>query len=429
MTDAAFEFVEDGGAEVPPVADVASSDVSVVPRITIQAFCETPSTVSIMEEAITDRRLVRAHFAVQAGGIAAAVEYYSTAPTPNLIIVESQAQSSLMAAELERLASVCDSGTHVLVIGHQNDIQLYRELMRQGVSDYLVAPFSVLQFIDTVGRVYANPEEGPIGRTVAFIGAKGGCGSSTIAHNVGWAISEAMKENVVITDLDLAFGTLGLDFNQDPPQGISDALGSPERLDQTLLDRLLAKCTERLHLFTAPSTLDRDCDIDGEVLESIIDLVRASVPCVVMDIPHMWTGWARSTLLSADDVIITATPDLASLRNAKNIVDILKANRSHDREPYLVLNQVGVPKRPEIGISDFTEALSLEPTLAIPFDPQLFGTAANNGQMISEVSNGAKIAQGFTDLAGSIVGRQEAKKRSKSLLAPLLSRLSSKKEK
>lgn len=428
MTEPAFEFVEDGAGASEPVVDMESSDVLMVPRVTIQAFCETPETVSIMEEAIADRRLARAHFVVQAGGIAAAVEYYSSAPTPNLIIVESQAQSSLLAAELERLASVCDSGTNVLVVGHQNDIQLYRELMRQGVSDYLVSPFSVLQLIDIVGRIFATPEQGPLGRTVAFIGAKGGSGSSTIAHNVGWAISEAMKENVVIADLDLAFGTLGLDFNQDPPQGIADALGSPERLDQTLLDRLLAKCTDRLHLFAAPSTLDREYDIDGDTLDQVIDLLRASIPCVVLDIPHVWTGWARSTLLAADDVIITATPDLASLRNAKNIIDILKANRSHDRQPYLVLNQVGMPKRPEIGIEDFTEALDLEPTLAIPFDPQLFGTSANNGQMIAEISNGAKIAQGFSDLAASIVGRRQAKKPSTSLLAPLLSRFTSKKE-
>ncbi|VAW10864.1 Type II/IV secretion system ATPase TadZ/CpaE, associated with Flp pilus assembly [hydrothermal vent metagenome] len=428
MTEPAFEFAPDDTPENGAGADMASAEVSMVPRITIQAFCETPATVSVMEEALADRRLVRAHFVVQAGGIAAAVEYYSSAPTPNLIIVESQAQSSLLVAELERLASVCDSGTNVLVVGHQNDIQLYRELMRQGVSDYLVAPFSVLQLIDIVGRIYANPDEGPLGRTVAFVGAKGGCGSSTIAHNVGWAISETMKENVVIADLDLAFGTLGLDFNQDPPQGIADALGSPERLDQMLLDRLLAKCTDRLHLFAAPSTLDREYDIDGEVLDQVIDLLRTSVPCVVLDLPHVWTGWARSTLLAADDVVITATPDLASLRNAKNIVDVLKANRSHDRPPYLVLNQVGMPKRPEIGIEDFTDALSLEPTLAIPFDPQLFGTSANNGQMIAEISNGAKIAQGFCDLAAGIVGRQQAKKQPKSLLAPLLSRFSSKKE-
>lgn len=426
MTDAAFEFVEEGEA-APKAPEVESPNVGMVPRITIQAFCETPATVSILEEAAGDRRLGRTHFAVQAGGIAAAVEYYSSAPTPNLIIVESQAQRSLMLAELDRLATVCDSGTNVMVIGHENDILLYRELVKQGVSDYIVAPFGVLQVIDSIGHVYQKTEESQIGRSVAFIGAKGGCGSSTVAHNIGWSISEIVRENVVIADLDLPFGTLGLDFNQDPPQGIADALGSPERLDEVLLDRLLAKCTDRLHLFAAPSTLDREYDIDSETLDQVLDLVRGSVPCLVLDIPHLWTGWARQALLAADDVVVTATPDLANLRNAKNIVDILRGGRSHDRPPFLVLNQVGMPKRPEISVKDFTEALQLEPALEIPFDPQLFGTAANNGQMISEVQNGAKIADGFAEVAGTIVGRGTPKKAQKSLFGPLLSRFSSKK--
>lgn len=426
MTNAAFEFVED--VSPGPAPDpIASVSVSMVPRVTIQAFCETPATVSIMEEALRDRRMARAHFAVQAGGIAAAVEYYSTAPTPNMIVVESQAQSSLMLAELDRLAAVCDAGTNVLVIGHQNDIILYRELVKQGVSDYLVAPFSVLQLIDTIGQVYTGPEPGTIGRSVAFVGAKGGCGSSTLAHNVGWAIAENLKENVIIADLDLPFGTVGLDFNQDPPQGIADALGSPDRLDETLLDRLLAKCTDRLHLFAAPSTLEREYDVDVETLDQIVDLVRGSVPCLVLDIPHLWTSWAKSTLIAADDVVITASPDLANLRNAKNIVDTLKDNRPNDRPPFLVLNQVGIPKRPEISINDFTDALSLEPALTIPFDPQLFGIAANNGQMIAETQNGAKTAAGFSQLAGKIVGREEQKKVSKSLFGPLLARFASKK--
>ena len=91
-----------------------------------------------------------------------------------------------------------------------------------------------------------NPKAGQIGRIFAFVGAKGGVGSSTIAHNVGWLLSRKLMIDTVITDLDLAFGTAGLNFNQDAAQGIVDALGQPERVDQTLLDRLLAKAGEQL---------------------------------------------------------------------------------------------------------------------------------------------------------------------------------------
>ena len=82
-------------------------------------------------------------------------------------------------------------------------------------------------------------------------------------------MSEILKSNVVIADLDLAFGTTGLDFNQDPVQGIAEALQSPERLDEVLLDRLLTKCSEHLSIFAAPVVLDRDYDISADACDLV----------------------------------------------------------------------------------------------------------------------------------------------------------------
>src|SRR6266571_1670629 len=109
------------------------------------------------------------------------------------------------------------------------------------------------------------------------------------------------------------------------------------------------------------------------------------MPCIVLDIPHQWSGWTKRALIAADDILVVAAPDLANLRNTKNLVDLLKAARPNDRAPIYCLNQVGVPKRPEIKPADFAKALEDEPVAVIPFEPQVFGTAANNGQMIAEV--------------------------------------------
>ena len=135
-----------------------------------------------------------------------------------------------------------------------------------------------MQLMESISNLYNDPETDPVGHVYAFIGAKGGVGSSTICHNVGWTLSEALKSNVIIADLDLAFGTTGLDFNQDPVQGIADALSSPERLDEVLLDRLLTKCSEHLSIFAAPVVLDRDYDISADACDMVIDVVRQNVP-------------------------------------------------------------------------------------------------------------------------------------------------------
>jgi pilus assembly protein CpaE len=402
-----------------PVAEVRP-----VPRISIQAFCESPDLIAAIEAAARDRRMARAHVKVQTGGIAAAAEFYQGAATPNLIIVETRLPRDRLEAELDRLAEVCDPGTKVVVIGHVNDVELYRGLAQRGVSEYLVAPVNLMGIIKAVSDLYVERNTQPLGRSIAFIGAKGGVGSSMVAHNVGWSIARNFENDVVVADLDLAFGTAGLDFNQDPAQGIAEAVNAPERLDDNFLDRLLARCSDHLSLLAAPATLDRTYDFAEGAFEHVIDVAQSGVPTVILDIPHSWNAWVKKTLLAADEIVITAEPDLANLRNTKNMIDLLKAARTNDHPPRLVINKANLAKRPEIKVDDFATALGVEPAVVIPFDAQLFGTAANNGQMIAETDAKSPIAESFDLLARTLTGRAEVKrqKRNSFALAPLLER-------
>lgn len=398
-----------------------------IPRISIQAFCESPEVSQVLEAAAGDRRMAKAHVKVHMGGIAAAMDFYRSAPTPNLIVVESRDTPDELLANLDTLAEVCDAGTKVIVLGRMNDVQLYRELTNRGVAEYLIVPFALFDFMAAVSTLYQNPETGPLGRSLAFIGARGGCGSSTVAHNVSYMIAQNYDSDVVLADMDLAFGTAGLDFNQDPPQGMSEAVFSPDRIDDVFLDRLLTKCTDRLSLLAAPSALDRTYDFDEKTFDGLIETATAGVPSVVLDVPHVWTSWVRHTLSTADEIVITACPDLGNLRNAKNLIDLLKTARPNDAPPRIVLNQVGVPKRPEIKPEDFADALEIEPLAIIPFEAQLFGTAANNGQMIAEVDPKATFTSLYSEIAQVITGRGQVQRAKKSPLAPLLERLRGKK--
>ena len=376
-----------------------------VPRISIHAFCEFPDSGAALQRAGADRRLSKAHLNVQLGGINAAVEFYNGQVTPNLLIVETRLHGEAALSELERLAEVCDPATKVVVVGRTNDVELYRELMRRGASEYLVAPLNPLQLIEVISGLYLDPGASPIGRVIAFVGARGGTGSSTIAHNVGFCVADELHINTAIVDLDLPFGTLGLDFNDEASQGVADALSAPERLDDVLLDRLLIKRGDHLSLFTAPAVLDRETEAVPEAYEAVIDAVRQSTPCVIVDLPHAWTPWAKACLIAADEIVVVATPDLASLRNAKNIIELIKGSRPNDTPPRLVLNQAGMPKRPEIAAKDFAETMGTDPIAVLPFDPALFGQAANNGQMLIEIQPKSAAAEAVRRMARSLTGR------------------------
>jgi pilus assembly protein CpaE len=361
-------------APEPAPAEAAPRDehIAPAPRVSIQAFCETVETAAAIQSAGEDRRLGKAHVKIQMGGVTAAIEAYRGSPTPNVIMLESDGRGDGILTGLDALAEFCDAGTRVMVIGRTNDVTLYRELVRRGVSDYMLSPVGTIDVVRSICGLFSAPDAKPVGRILAVVGAKGGVGASTVAHNIAWSVARDLALDSVITDLDLAFGTAGLDYNQDPPQGIADAVFSPDRIDTAFVDRLLSKCTDHLSLLAAPATLERAYDFGAEAFDSIFDALRATMPCIVLDVPHQWNAWTQRTLVNADDILIVAAPDLANLRNAKNLFDYLRTARVNDHRPSYCLNQVGVAKRPEIKPADFAKALEDQPVAIIPFEPQIF---------------------------------------------------------
>lgn len=396
--------------------------VVLVPRINIHAFCETPQTTAAVEAAFADRLMARAHGLVSAGGIPAAVRLFQTQSTPNLLLVETTASQEALLSNLSALAEVCQPDTKVAVIGQLNDVILYRELIRQGVSEYLVAPVNPLQLVESIAALYGGERAAPVGRVVAFMGAKGGTGSSTISHNCAWEISRLANVETTIIDLDLAFGTAALDFNLDSSGGILEAISQPDRIDALLLDRLLVKLGDKLSLLAGPGGVDRDMVIEPHAVESILTSLRSSVPLIIVDLPAVWAPWVRFTLLHADQVVLTAEPELASLRNARAIAEMLKGARPNDPPPAIVLNKVGIPRRPEISAADFRKAIGVEAAASIPFDPQSFGAALNNGKMLLETAPRSKAAEAMRQVAQGLSGEKAARPivQSRSLLDKLM---------
>jgi pilus assembly protein CpaE len=419
MQNAAFETTLNAPQEHFPVV--------LVPRVDIHIYCDNQQTGQIMQLAAADRRMSRAHVTVQLGGIAAAAQVYQSQPTPSVLVVETHSGRDQLMAELGSLADVCQANTKVVVVGHVNDVLLYRELIKAGISEYVVAPITSVGFIDLVANLYSDPKAAPLGRIVSFVGSKGGVGSSTIAHNLAWATSQRQQVDTIITDLDLAFGTASLNFNQDGAGGMLEALNAPDRLDSTLVERMMTKLGNKLSLLNGPGSVERELNIEGHAVEAILNVVRSSAPLVIVDIPNMWAPWIKHTLLNSDEIIITATPELPSLRNAKNLMDMLRAARANDRAPRLIINQVGIPKRPEIAPAEFAKALGVEPMAVIPHDPASFGLAQGNGQMLFEVAPKSKVAEILGGLAPAIAGHHiAAPQKAKTSLLSKLSMLTKK---
>lgn len=358
---------------------------------------------------------------MEMGGLDAAVRHYENSQTPSIIILDTDQSGDELLMRLEALAEVCDPGTSVILIGTSNDIELYRDLVRRGISEYIVKPAAPRRIFEAVAEICMDPDATPTGRLMAFIGSRGGAGSSTLAHNVGWTLGQEYQEEVVIIDLDISFGTAGLAFNLETPQGIHSALAEPERLDDVLLERFLAEYDEYVKLLVSPAALDAEEKLYMDALDRLLELVRARASYVILDLPHRWAPWTQQLLLDADEVVIVSLLDLAGLRDSRHLVARLKGLRGEQAPLRLVLNHAGAFKRSELSAKDFENAVELAPAMVLPHDPNLFGAAANNGQMLGEVNRRHKVSEQIRQFAIMLGGRQPVAPKKKGLLSKLRS--------
>ncbi|MDP6874406.1 MAG: AAA family ATPase [Alphaproteobacteria bacterium] len=376
-------------------------------------------TQTAVTDGLGDRKMSRSNVDTRMGGIEEAIAHYQENATPQLILLETNSEGDDVLNELDRLAEVCDAGTNVLMIGSSNDIALYRELVRRGVAEYLVGQIAPRQVLEAVTAIFEDPDAPPMGRSIAFMGSRGGSGSSSIAHNVAWHLGEEYGEEVSVIDLDVTFGTAALSFNLETQQTLDQALADPSRLDDQLLDRFLIEYDENVRLLASPSNLNVEERILTDSLDRLLDLVRRRSSFVVLDVPHRWAPWVQQVLLDVDEAVVVGVLDLCGLRDTKNLIDRLRQQRGPTSPVHMILNHQGAFKKTELSPKDFETAVEVKPDIIIPHAPALFGTASNNGQMAGQVSGKHKSVEAMRELALLVSGRQSQQKVKKSLLDQL----------
>lgn len=370
------------------------------PPISVFVSWERDQARDLVTALSRDRRLARAEFTFERGGLEGAIGRFDNARAPDLLIVDTTLPREKMLEGAATLTQLVRRGVKIVLLGVVNDINLLRDLGARGVSEYVMAPIEPEEFVRTICRLYADAGNA---RAIAVIGARGGVGASTIAHNIAWSIAERQEQPAALVDFDLAFGTAAFAFNQAPAHSIAEVLVAPDHADDDLLDSIMVRPTKRLRIYSAPASVDRALRLDPRAVEYTLAQVRRTSAWIVLDLPHDWTAWVKQSLLTADQAVIVVTPDLAGLAAAKNMLEALKAARPQI-EPIVVVSMAGVPKRPEIAAREFAEALGAPPACTFAFDPELVGKAAVSAQMIGEVAPHSKMAQMLDELATTITG-------------------------
>ncbi|MBM9594756.1 AAA family ATPase [Roseitranquillus sediminis] len=296
------------------------------------------------------------------------------------------------------------------MIGSRNDISLYRRLIKLGVSDYIVQPFGPLHLLDSILSIFAETDEKELGLVLAFVGARGGTGASTVAHNVASTLSRKFEATTLLIDANLGFGTAALQFDITSPQGFADAVRERENLDHDLLERLVHWREKRLGVLTAPDRLDQLTAPDLGIMRHLVDQARRLARFVILDLPHGWSPWIAEALSSADRVGVVATADLPSLRNSRTLLEMIQKMRPNDALPEIILSRMPLRGKPQVSVDDYVRILGVRAPATIPFDATA-ASAEMSGRLMVEASPRSEAAVAIAALASRMTGIDENSRR------------------
>ena len=399
-------------------------------RLTIDAYCITNETAELLTVAAQDVSLVRSLFTISMGGSKAMSEKHASPETPTGDVVMLEVGDDPVAAMtmLEEVFPCLSPSTAIIVLGRVNSIPFNEELLEGGVTEYMLLPATPSAVIARLGRIFQHDERGLTGRgrIISVFGAKGGIGSSTIAQNLAWSLQKITGKPVSLLDLDLHFGTVSINLNQDPRQGMRDALSrsSTQSLDSSMLERLYTKDTESMQnlwtLASNPSMADAGNIFTLAAVQGVVDLAASQASYVVVDVPQVWSPAITNVLSMSNETLVVCDHSIQSLRNAQMIFESLAPSKPTNTFIKYVLNHAGIAPLNDLAAKDFSDALGLSPNMVLQWLPKVFRASSSEGKLIGAMAGQVKLLKQFDDLAQSVSGTEPTVETSKKSAKPVV---------
>lgn len=344
---------------------------------------------------------------VHKGGLRNAVQTLSITASPQILFVD-MSESGDPLSDINSLAEVCEPGTVVIAAGQVNDVRLYRDLIVNGIQDYLLKPFGADQLRDALAQaqaVFMAPRDAAPERphmTVAVIGTRGGAGASSVATSLAWLLSDKQKMPTALLDLDVHFGTAALALDLEPGRGLTDAIDNPSRIDGLFIERAMVRASDTLAILSAEAPISQPMLTDGGAFYQLLEEFRAAFDCSVMDLPRGMLIQHPHLMNDATVTVVVSELTLAAARDSIRILSWLKTHAPQSRV-LVVANRVQ-PGAPEISRKDFEQSIERKVDVIIPFDLRIGAQAAKLGKTLAEAAKGSKVGAACQTLMDEVLG-------------------------
>lgn len=340
---------------------------------------------------------------VRTGDIRTAICDLERQRSPEVLLIDLSGVADPHAA-MEELARVCEPTVRVVAVGDSNDIALYRDLRRQGVTEYLFKPLSRDVVEQTLRHactgMTVDDQPGRLGKLISVVGARGGVGTTTIAVHLGAWLADSARGRTALVDLDLQGGTVALALNLKPEPALREAVEMPERVDDLFMERAMVAASERLAVLAAEEPMEDSIDMTAPAVLSVLNRLQTRHNYVVVDAGRAQSRAARAVVAASSLVVLIGDASVPGLRDLVR----LKAALAGGSRLTTVINRRGSPG--ELPQADIARTLGGMPDHWIPYRPVPLALAAGIGELA--FGHCRRFHDAFGQLGADVAGRPAA---------------------
>lgn len=357
---------------------------------------------------------------VHTGGIGGAVRALTGKPSARLLIVDISGSGDIRS-DMAALAEVCEPGTVVIVLGVENDVSLFRDLLSAGIHDYLLKPLQAGDLRDSLVTAHAAldapappqavPHSQSAQKVTGIIGVHGGVGASLIAAGLAYELATRQGQKVALFDLDIHFGSGALNFDLEPGKGLADAMESPSRIDDLFIQRATVRDSEQLAILGAEHPLSEALHTDPEATHYLLGEIRKSHDHVIVDMPRSMVPEQEDLLRAMNTVCLVADLSLVSTRDTLRLLTHLRQIKD-DSDIRLIVNRTGLKGGTEVNQRDFESSIEKSVDWALPEDRKSAIQAARRGRPVTDAAKSSVLSKGLSSLAAELAdsgGKTERK--------------------
>ena len=315
-------------------------------------------------------------------------------------------------ADAAALKTALPGSCMVIGVGRINDVALYRDLMAVGFNDYLSLPLAEGAMGRAVDRALELRDRGAGSagnaaknaskpRTLCVVGARGGVGATTLAVTLASMLGTRLKEEVLLIDFDLHYGSMMLALDLEAIDALREALDQPDRIDALFIQQVAQKKSDFLYAIGAEEPPGGGFQARPHAASDFLRSVHRRFRWIVADVPRGDPVIQRQVMEASTDVVLVTDLSLPGVRDAMRMQQL-----AHDVAPsarlHLVTGGVLDPRRSSVKVPDLERTLKRKVDCQLPADMPSALAAVNLGKPLPEAAPNSAIVKALRPLVAAL---------------------------